>query len=56
MDEGKKKIEVFDLNLSTDIDRYQYLLNDPSINIYKEAFAYTGKGEPKITVWYEEDE
>ena len=55
-DDGKKKVEVFDLNLSSDVANYEELLNNPNVEIYDEKFAYTNKGEPKITVWYIIDE
>jgi len=51
-----KKVDTFLLSSAEDKFRYEALLNDPDIEITKEAFAYTNRGEPKITVWYEEEE
>ena len=51
-----KKVEVFELEDPADCGKYETLLNDPSVIIYKEEFAYIKmSGSPKVTVWYERE-
>jgi hypothetical protein len=45
-------VEVLELNDLNDKMRYEELLNDESVIIDKEQFAYMKDGTPKITVWY----
>lgn len=51
-----RKLAVFELEDSADCYRYESLLNDPTVTIIKEEFAYIKmSGAPKITVWYEKE-
>ncbi len=48
-----KRVEVFELDMPDQRHRYEALLNDPSVQIYKEDAAFIkSTGIYKITVWY----
>jgi len=51
-----RHVETFLLSDVEQKIKYELLLNDPDIEIVKEVFAYTNKGEPKITIWYDLEE
>ncbi len=57
IDDGIKKVDVFDLKLDNEKKDYENLMNDPRVRIVKEEFSYVKTGDPKITCWYllEED-
>lgn len=48
----KHHVDVFKLENAEDKDNYELLLNMANVEVYKEQFAYTSKGEARITVWY----
>jgi len=50
-----KRIEVFDLELPSELDKYERLLNSSEWEITDEKFAYVGRGLAKVTVWFEKD-
>ncbi len=52
LDDGIKKVDVFDLKMDTEKKQYEDLMNNPDVNIVKEEFSYVKTGDPKITVWY----
>ncbi len=52
LDDGIKKVEVFDLKMDTEKKQYENLMNNPDATIIKEEFSYVKTGDPKITVWY----
>jgi hypothetical protein len=51
-----KKVEVYELKDPADKKLYETLLNDPTVEIIKDVFAYDRNGVPKITVWFEKIE
>ena len=52
MDDGEKKVDVFDLKDSAEKKKYENLLNNPDVEIYREEFSYVKTGDPKITCFY----
>ncbi len=52
LEDGIKKVDVFDLKLDNEKNQYENLMNNPDANITKEEFSYVKTGDPKITVWY----
>jgi hypothetical protein len=51
-----RKVEVFELEDSVECAKYEALLNDPTVIIIKEEFAYIKmSGAPKLTVWYDKE-
>jgi hypothetical protein len=51
-DDGMKKVDVFDLRIENEKKKYEDLMNNPDVEIYKEEFSYIKTGNPAITVWY----
>jgi len=52
IDDGTKKVDVFDLKLESDKKAYEDLINNPNVEVYREEFQYVKTGDPKITVFY----
>ena len=52
IDDGIKKVDVYDLKVDHDKKAYENLMNNPNVSIVKEEFSYIKTGDPKITVWY----
>jgi hypothetical protein len=52
IDDGTKKVDVFDLKMDNEKKDYEDLMNNPDATIVKEEFAYVKTGNPAITVWY----
>ena len=52
IDDGTKKVDVFDLKIDHEKEKYENLMNNPDVSIVKEEFSYVKTGDPKITVWY----
>ena len=51
-----KQVKVFELEDTVDCANYELLLNDPTVVIIKEEFAYIKmSGTPKVTVWYDKE-
>ncbi len=52
IDDGTKKVDVFDLKMDNEKKAYEDLMNNPDVTIVKDEFSYVKTGDPKITVWY----
>lgn len=52
INDGEKKVDVFDLQLENERKKYEDLINNPDVEVYKEEFQYVKTGNPKITVFY----
>jgi len=52
IDDGTKKVDVFDLQLENERKKYEDLMNNPDVEIIKEEFSYVKTGNPKVTVWF----
>lgn len=54
--DGIKKVDVFDLSNDSEKDAYEKLINKEGVEVTKTEFAYIRSGDPKVTVFYVEEE
>jgi len=52
LDDGIRKVDVFDLKLENEKKAYEDLMNNPNVEIIREEFSYVKTGDPKITCFY----
>lgn len=46
------KVKVFNLNNETERAEYEFILNNPAFQIFRDEFMYDKSGNPKIAVWF----